>query len=78
MSTAQAPDYSAVHIINGMHEVASHHIGKSIINVFRNTSIGGKIRQGDYFMSRSNTLIQQHYAWLPEKDKEVISVRIEM
>ncbi|KAH8985756.1 hypothetical protein EDB86DRAFT_2957765 [Lactarius hatsudake] len=77
MSTAQSPDYSA-HIINGMHEVASHHIGKGLVDVFRNTSIGGKIRQGDYYLSRSNTLIQQYYAWLPTEDQDSISARIDI
>ncbi len=78
MTTAQSPD-PAADIINGMHEVASHHdIGRSIFNVFRNTSIGGQIRLGNYYLSRSDTLLHQYHPFLPRKDQEAIGTRIEM
>jgi hypothetical protein len=72
MSTAQSPDNSP-HIINGAYDVAGDHIGKSLVDVFRNTfTSGGKTRHGDELVSRSRPLIQQFYRTLPNADQNTI------
>jgi len=67
------PDFSAP-IINGFHEVAGRHLGKSLVNVFLDCfSIGdGKVRDADYLLSRSRTLIRQHYEFMPTQDQDTI------
>jgi len=52
--------------------VAGYHVGKGLIDVFRNSLTGGKIRNGDYFISRSRPLIQQFYTRLPNNDQTSI------
>ncbi|KAN0141210.1 hypothetical protein V8E53_000966 [Lactarius tabidus] len=74
MATLQSSDYSS-HVINGVYEVASHHVGKSVFDVIRNRFPSGKIRGGNYYMDRSRSLLKQHYTSLPRKDREAISVQ---
>ena len=74
MSVAQSPDYSPP-IINGAYDVAGYHVGKSLVDVIRNSSTGGKIRSGDYFLGRSRPLIQQFYSELPNEDQNNIHYR---
>lgn len=74
MDTLQSPDNSS-HIINGVYEVASHHVGKSVFDVIRNCFPSGKISGGNYYMNRSRSLLKQHYASLPRKDREAISIQ---
>ncbi len=71
MSTAQSPDNSP-HIINGVHEVASHHVGKGILDIIRDRFTDGKIRSGNYYFSRTRTMIQQHYPGLPLNDQNAV------
>jgi hypothetical protein len=68
MSTISTP------IINGVHEVAGHHLGKSLVNVFRDcfSITGGKVRDGDYLLSRSRSLIRQYYESIPTQEQEII------
>lgn len=66
------PDYSPP-IINGVYDVAGYHIGKSLVDVFRDyLTSSGRIRNGDYFVSRSRPLIQQFYPSLPNGDQNAI------
>lgn len=71
MTTQPTPDYSS-HVINGVYEVASYHVGKSIVDVIRNCFTGGKMRGGDYYLNRSRSLLHQHIASLPRKDLDAI------
>ncbi|KAN0139104.1 hypothetical protein V8E53_003106 [Lactarius tabidus] len=70
MSTVP-PDFSA-QFINGVHEVASHHLGKSVFDAIRNCFTSGKVREGDYFFRRSHTLIREYYDSLPIQDQDAI------
>ncbi|KAH9053385.1 hypothetical protein EDB87DRAFT_212977 [Lactarius vividus] len=71
MSAVQSPDLSPP-IINGIYEVASHHVGKSLVGAVRNCFTHGKLRRGDYYFSRVQPLIQQHYATLEFDDQNAI------
>lgn len=71
MSTAQSPDFTPP-IINGIYEVAGYRMGRSLVDVFRDSFTGGKIRNGDYFVSRSRPLLQQYYPSLPEDEQNAI------
>ncbi|KAH8978652.1 hypothetical protein EDB92DRAFT_549349 [Lactarius akahatsu] len=71
MSTVQSPDYSP-HIINGIHEVASQHVGKAIVNIIRNCFPSGKIRSGNYYLRRSHTMILQYFLQLEVEDQDTI------
>ena len=71
MSTAPFPDSSSP-IVNGVHDVAGHHARKGLLDIIRDSFTGGKIRSGDYYFSRTRTLIQQHYPGLPLKDQNTI------
>lgn len=77
MSTAQPLD-PATHIINGVYEVASHHVGKSLVDLIRDCFTSGKIRCGDYFLGRSRSLIQQYYPLIPPQDRETIYIQLRM
>jgi hypothetical protein len=72
MSTAPFPDFSSP-VVNGVHEVASHHVRKGLLDIIRDSFTGGKIRSGDYYFSRTRTLIKQHYPGLPFQDQTNIS-----
>lgn len=74
MSTAQLQDYSPP-FISGAYEVASYNVGKGIIGVIRSNFTSGKIRSGDYFLSRSRPLIQQYYSGLPNEEQDLIHNR---
>jgi hypothetical protein len=75
MATQPPPDYSS-HVINGVYEVASHHVGKSLVDVIRNCFTGGKMRTGDYYLNRSRSLLHQHIASLPRKDRDAIHTQL--
>ena len=77
MSIAQVPPL-APYIINGAHEVASYHAGKGIIDVIWDCFTSGKIQCGDYLLSRSSSLIQQHYPSLPAVDQKAIIFQLKM
>ncbi|KAN0128069.1 hypothetical protein V8E53_014106 [Lactarius tabidus] len=68
MSTSQFPDFSP-HIVNGAYEVASHHIGKTLVDTIRNCFPSGKIRRGNYYLGRSRYMLAQHYARLEHEDR---------
>jgi len=72
------PDFSAP-IINSVHEVASRHLGKSLVKVFRNcfSITDSKVREGDHLLGRSSTLIRQYYEFLPFQDQETISAEFD-
>lgn len=74
MSAAQPQDYSPP-FISGAYEVASYNVGKGIVGVIRSCFTDGKIRSGDYFLSRSRPLIQQYYSGLPNEDQDIIHDR---
>ncbi|KAH8989692.1 hypothetical protein EDB92DRAFT_836390 [Lactarius akahatsu] len=74
MSTVRSPDYSP-HFINGAYEVAGYHLGKGLVDAIRNSSTGGKLRNGDYFLNRSRPLIQQFYSEIPNEDQNNIHHR---
>lgn len=76
MSTAQAPD-DPLHIDNDHYEVLSHRVGKSLVDVIRKHLTSGKIRRGDYYFGRMQTMIRQHYAQLEFEDKMKIEFEIE-
>ncbi|KAI9447392.1 hypothetical protein H4582DRAFT_1883 [Lactarius indigo] len=71
MSPAQFPDNSP-DIINGVYEVASHHVGKGLLDIIRDRFTDGKIRSGHYYFNRTRSLIRQHYPGLPLKDQNTI------
>lgn len=76
MSTPQPQDYSTP-LINGAFEVASYRVGKGLVDVIRNSTTGGKIRTGDYFLNRARPLIQQYYSELLNEDQDLIHYRFE-
>ncbi len=72
MSTSKSTD-SGPEIVNGMHEVASNHLGKTLLNNIINTLTGGdNVRRAEYYMSRSRTLLQQHITALLPDDQTAI------
>lgn len=72
MPTAQSSDVPP-NVINGVHDVAGHHLGKTIVDVVRNSfTTGGKIQNGDDFLDRSRLLIQQYHPVLPNDDQGAI------
>jgi hypothetical protein len=71
MSTAMFPDLSPP-IVNGVHTAASHHARKGLLNIIRDSFTGGKIRSGDYYFSRTRTMIREHYPGLPLRDQNTI------
>jgi hypothetical protein len=71
MSTAPFPDFSSP-IVNGVHEAASHHARKGLLGILRSSLTGGKIRSGDYYFSRTRTMIKEHYPGLPLQDQNTI------
>lgn len=75
MSTAQFPDFSPP-IVNGIYEVASHHVGKSIVDLVRNCFTSGKIRRGHYYYGRVHPLIQQHYTRLEPDEQNHIDFEV--
>lgn len=79
MSTAQSLD-PAHPIINGTYEVpvASHHVGKRIVDVIWNCFTSGKIRGGNYFLDRSQSLLRQHYPSLLPQDRRAIYMQLKM
>lgn len=63
-------------IVNGLYEVAGHHVGKTLIDNIRNSLLmGGKIRRAEYYMDRSRTLLQHYFPHLPLGDQENIRDR---
>jgi len=76
MSTALPPD-SSPPIVSAAYELASYHVGKGLVDVLRNSSTGGKIRTGDYFLNRARPLIQQYYTVLPNEDQDLIHDRFQ-
>ncbi|KAI9444376.1 hypothetical protein BJY52DRAFT_1420819 [Lactarius psammicola] len=52
----QSPDCSPP-IINSIYEVASHHVGKSLVDAIRNSFTRGKIRRGNYYFVSFGNLI---------------------
>ncbi|KAH9033886.1 hypothetical protein EDB85DRAFT_1041370 [Lactarius pseudohatsudake] len=68
MSAVQHSDYRH-HII---YDVASYHVGKSLVDVARNSLTGGKIRSGDHHLDRSRPLIHQFYAGLPNNERNAV------
>ncbi|KAH9162950.1 hypothetical protein EDB89DRAFT_2079281 [Lactarius sanguifluus] len=77
MSTVQSPDYSP-HVINGVHEVASQHVGKTIVDVIRNCFPSGKIQRGNYYFRRSHTMILQYFPQLEIEDQDTIHREFEI
>ncbi|KAF8263960.1 hypothetical protein EI94DRAFT_1739625 [Lactarius quietus] len=76
MSTAQIPDF-APPLINGIYEVASHHVGKSVVDVLRECfTTSGKLRRGDYYYDRVHPMIQQHYKQLDTDDQNMIDFEV--
>jgi hypothetical protein len=71
MSTAPFPDISPP-IVNSVHEVASHHARKGILDIIRDSFTGGNIRSGNYYFSRTRMMIKEHYPGLPFKDQNTI------
>ena len=68
MSTA-----SSQVIIDGFYEVASHHLGKTLIeNIRDNLFLGGNIRRAEYYLGRSRTLLQHYFPHLPQEDQNNI------
>ncbi|KAN0140711.1 hypothetical protein V8E53_001538 [Lactarius tabidus] len=76
MSTAPCPDFSPP-IVNGVHEAVSHHARKGLLGVLRGRLTGGKIQSGDYYFSRTRTMIKEHYPGLPLKDQNTVHLRFE-
>ena len=70
-TTAPFPDFSPP-IVNGVHEAASHHAGKGLLGILRDSFTGGKIRSGDYYFRRTRMMIKEHYPGLPLKDQNTI------
>lgn len=58
----------------GAYEVASHHVGKSVVDVIQNLLPGGKKRRGDYYLDRADSLIEQNYEKLRPQDQDLIVV----
>jgi len=71
MSTAPVPVFSPP-IVNGVHEAASHHAGKGLLDIIRDSFTAGKIQSGDYYFSRTRTMIKEHYPGLPLNDQNTI------
>ena len=72
------PDYSAP-IINCFHEVAGHHLRKSVFDVIRDcfSITNGKVRDADYLLSRSRALIRQYYDSIPPQDQQAIAAELD-
>ncbi|KAF8258748.1 hypothetical protein EI94DRAFT_1707698 [Lactarius quietus] len=71
MATAQIPVFSP-HIVNGVYEVASHHVGKTLLETILNCFPSGKIRRGNYYVTRSRTMLAQYYERLEDQDQDAI------
>ena len=71
MSTPPFPDFSSP-FINGVHEAASHHVRKGLLDIIRDSFTAGQIRSGNYYFSRIRTMIKQHYPGLPLRDQNAI------
>ncbi|KAF8257041.1 hypothetical protein EI94DRAFT_1761230 [Lactarius quietus] len=75
MSTAPFPDFSSP-IINGIHEEGEHRVGKGFFGIIWASLTGGKIRNGDYYFSRTRTMIKQHYPGLPLQDQNTVHFEV--
>lgn len=71
MSTTPLPNFSPP-IVNGVHEAASYHARKGLLGFLRGNFTAGKIRRGDYYFSRTRSMIKEHYPGLPLKDQNTI------
>lgn len=77
MTTAHSALSSGAHLVDGFYEVASHHVGKTLIAIIRdNLFTVGKIRRAEYYMDRSRALLQHHFVHLPVDDQETIRDRV--
>lgn len=56
----------------GAYEVASHRVGKSIGDFIQNLFPGGKKRRGDYYLDRTNPLIEQYYERFEHDEQDAI------
>jgi hypothetical protein len=74
MFTAPSADSSGTHVvIDGFYEVASHHLGRTLIKSMRDKLfIGRKIQRAEYYWGRSRTLLQHYFPHLPQGDQENI------
>ena len=60
-------------IAGGVFEVASHLVGKSIVDSLRKNFTGdGKMQRGDFYMNRSRELLQRHLEIIRPDDKTTI------
>ncbi|KAN0139103.1 hypothetical protein V8E53_003105 [Lactarius tabidus] len=58
--------------VSGAYEVASHHVGTSLVDAIRNLFPSGKKRRGDYYLDRSNPLIERYYDRYDPEDQDAI------
>lgn len=77
VTTAHSAYSSGAHlVVDGIYEVASHHVGKTLVEIIGdNLFTGGKIRRAEYYMNRSRNLLHQHFAHLPLDDQQTIRDR---
>jgi len=63
----------APEIAGGVFEVASHLIGKAIVDSLRKNFTGdGKMQRGDLYMNQSRELLQRHLEIIKLDDKTII------
>jgi len=54
-------------------EVASHLIGKAIVDILRENFTGdGKMQRGDFYMNQSRELLRRHVEIIRRDDKPII------
>jgi len=62
-------------IVNGFFEVSSVFLGRGLVAGIKDSFTGGRIRRGDFAMSRSRNLLQQHLRQLPLDDQNFIRLK---
>ncbi|KAH9017274.1 hypothetical protein EDB84DRAFT_1522173 [Lactarius hengduanensis] len=59
-------------VVNGFFEVSSIYLGRGLVAGIKNSFTGGRIRRGDFDMTRSRNLLKQHLRQLPLEDQHFI------
>jgi hypothetical protein len=64
-------------IAGGVFEVASHVLGRKVINSLRkNFTSNGKMRSGDFYMNQSREILQRHLQIMDLADQSTIRMKL--
>jgi hypothetical protein len=64
-------------IAGGIFEVASHALGRKVINSLRkNFTSNGKMRSGDFYMNQSREMLQRHLQIIDLEDQGNIRLKL--